>query len=68
MKLNNPADVVRAVSEAINIVSAGKHDPYRAHERMKGFYDWQEITRRTEIVYETVMASEPYDFWTRLNR
>ncbi|TBU31407.1 transferase [Dichomitus squalens] len=61
-------DVVRAMSEAIRIVSAGKHDPYQAHERIKHFYDWQEITQRTEVVYESVMASEPYDFWTRLNR
>lgn len=34
---------------------------------MKG-YDWKEITRRTETVYETVMSSTPVDFWTRLHR
>ncbi|KAM5532151.1 hypothetical protein V8D89_014176 [Ganoderma adspersum] len=61
-------DVVRAMSEAIQIVSAGKHDPYKAHERIKDFYDWHEITQRTELVYESVMDSEPYDFWTRLQR
>ncbi|PIL27702.1 hypothetical protein GSI_10855 [Ganoderma sinense ZZ0214-1] len=61
-------DVVRAISEAIEIVSAGKHDPYQAHERIKDFYDWHEITQRTELVYETVMDTEPYDFWTRLQR
>ncbi|KAI0659367.1 transferase, partial [Cubamyces menziesii] len=61
-------DVVRAVSEAIERVSAGKHDPLRAHERIKDFYDWTEITRRTELVYESVLATSPYDFWTRLQR
>ena len=56
------------MSEAIRIVSAGKHDPYQAHKRIKDFYDWHEITQRTELVYESVLDSEPYDFWTRLQR
>ncbi|KAI0634845.1 transferase [Trametes polyzona] len=61
-------DVVRAMGEAIELVSAGKHDPFRAHERIKGFYDWKEITHRTELVYEAVLNSPPDDFWTRLHR
>ncbi|CDO75438.1 hypothetical protein BN946_scf184693.g7 [Trametes cinnabarina] len=61
-------DVVRAMSEAIELVAAGKHDPLRAHERIKDFYDWKEVTRRTEAVYDLVLESEPYDFWTRLQR
>ncbi|KAI0360458.1 transferase [Trametes cingulata] len=61
-------DVVRAMSEAIKLVSAGKHDPFAAHERIKGFYDWREVTHRTERVYESVLNSPPYDFWTRLRR
>lgn len=56
------------MSEAIRIVSAGQHNPMRAHERIKDFYDWSEITERTERVYEAVFESEPYDFWTRLHR
>ena len=56
------------MTEAIRIVSAGKHDPFRAHERIKGFYDWSEITGRTEAVYESVMRTPPYDFWTRMQR
>ena len=62
------SDVVRAMSEAIRIVSAGKHDPLQAHERIKDFYDWKEITHRTEAVYESVMTTPPYDFWTRMQR
>ncbi|KAI8986691.1 transferase [Trametes punicea] len=61
-------DVVRAMSEAIELVAAEKHDPFRAHERIKGFYDWKEITKRTEVVYDSVLRSQPYDFWTRLHR
>ncbi len=56
------------MSEAIRLVSARKHDPHRAHERIKDFYDWSSITRRTEVVYESVMKSSPYDFWTRMHR
>lgn len=56
------------MSEAIRIVSAGEHDSHRAHERMKGFYEWSEIAERTERVYEQVFATKPYDFWTRLHR
>ncbi|KZT00660.1 glycosyltransferase family 4 protein [Laetiporus sulphureus 93-53] len=61
-------DVVRAISEAIKIVSAGRHDPLKAHERIRGFYDWKEITGRTETVYKNVLGSEPRDFWTRMYR
>lgn len=61
-------DIVRAMSEAIRLVSAGKHDPHKAHERIKDFYGWHEISQRTELVYESVMKSPPYDFWTRMHR
>ena len=45
--LNRVSDVVRAVSEAIRIVSAGHHDRWRAYERIKGMYDWSEIGEYT---------------------
>ncbi|CAL1708571.1 unnamed protein product [Somion occarium] len=61
-------DVIRAMSEAIAIVSQGKHDPHRAHEFIKGFYDWASVAERTERVYEAVFQTEPYDFWTRMYR
>ena len=61
-------DVVRAMSEAIRFVAAGKHDPLRAHELIKDFYAWSEITTRTEVVYESVMNTPPYDFWARMQR
>lgn len=61
-------DVVRAMSEAIELVQAGKHDPLAAHERVRGFYDWKDVGERVERVYENVMKSEPYGFWTRMQR
>ena len=38
-ELNTVRDVVRAVSEAVSVVSAGWRDPYRAHKHIKGFCD-----------------------------
>jgi phosphatidylinositol N-acetylglucosaminyltransferase subunit A len=60
-------DVIRAISEAIDIVSKGRHDPLRAHERMRTFYNWENVTERTEKVYEAVMVSKQMDLgeWTR---
>jgi hypothetical protein len=54
-------DVIRAISEAIDIVSKGKHDPMRAHERVRTFYNWENVTERTEKVYEAVMMSKQMD-------
>ncbi|KAJ3783892.1 glycosyltransferase family 4 protein [Lentinula aff. detonsa] len=64
----NEDDVFRAVSEAISLVSAGKHDPIKAHERVKRFYDWAQVAERTERVYHTVMKSEQRDLWDRITR
>jgi Glycosyltransferase len=61
-------DVVRAISEAIRIVSQGKHDPMRAHERVKTFYDWVQVTERTERVYDSVLKSKQRDLWERMQR
>lgn len=62
------SDVVRAVSEAIHIVSEGKHDPIRAHERVKTFYDWGQVAERTEKVYDSVLKSPQRDLWERMQR
>ncbi|KAL0572128.1 Phosphatidylinositol N-acetylglucosaminyltransferase GPI3 subunit [Marasmius crinis-equi] len=64
----NEDDVFRAISEAIQIVSQGKHDPARAHERVKRFYDWAQVTERTEKVYDTVMKTPQRDLWMRMQR
>jgi phosphatidylinositol N-acetylglucosaminyltransferase subunit A len=61
-------DVIRAISEAIDIVSKGKHDPMRAHERVRTFYNWENVTERTEKVYEAVMVSKQMDLEERIQR
>ncbi|KAH9917322.1 transferase [Fomitopsis serialis] len=70
MSFANPDedDVVRAMAEAIDIVSKGQHDPARAHARVKQFYDWAQIAERTERVYSNVMRTRPRSFWVRLQR
>jgi len=61
-------DLFRALSEAIHIVARGAHDPLEAHARVKRFYDWTHVARRTEAVYEAVVRSEAVDFGTRVRR
>ncbi|KAG1779343.1 glycosyltransferase family 4 protein [Suillus placidus] len=54
-------DLIRALSEAVAIVSKGQHDPIDAHQRVKNFYNWGEVAERTEI-------SEQKDLWARMQR
>ncbi|KAF7348567.1 Phosphatidylinositol N-acetylglucosaminyltransferase subunit A [Mycena venus] len=61
-------DVCRAVGEAIKIVSEGKHDPLLAHERIKTFYDWEQVAERTEAVYDAVLKSPQMELWERMQR
>ncbi|KAH7908643.1 glycosyltransferase family 4 protein [Hygrophoropsis aurantiaca] len=61
-------DVFRALSEAIKIVSEGRHSPMEAHERVKSFYDWGQVAERTEKVYDAVLKSPPMEFRTRIQR
>ncbi|KAF8632173.1 hypothetical protein AX17_004914, partial [Amanita inopinata Kibby_2008] len=61
-------DIFRAIAEAIRIISAGQHDPYRAHEQVKTFYDWSQVTTRTEAVYDAVMKSRQIELWERMQR
>lgn len=62
------ADVVRAMSEAIKLVSKGKHDPMKAHERVKSFYSWNTIAKRTEVVYRKVHSLPELSLWDRLQK
>jgi len=61
-------DVFRAMSEAIAHIAQGEHDPHRAHQRIRGFYDWARVAERTEVVYRGVLATPPYPLWTRIQR
>ena len=46
----------------------GKHDPFQAHERIKTFYNWEEVTSRTEKVYDTVLKSRQMELMERIQR
>ncbi|KAI9507190.1 transferase [Russula earlei] len=61
-------DVFQAMSEAIAHIKQGEHDPHRAHERIRGFYDWARVAERTEVVYRDVLRTPPYPLWTRIQR
>lgn len=59
---------MRAISEAIEIVTTGKHDPFQAHERIKEFYTWEDVATRVEAVYDAVIKSPQIDLMERINR
>ncbi|EUC65631.1 glycosyltransferase family 4 protein [Rhizoctonia solani AG-3 Rhs1AP] len=61
-------DVTRALGEAIDIVTQGKHDPQKAHKRIKSMYSWADVAERTEEIYNWVATKEPRSFWERLCR
>jgi len=61
-------DVVRAMSEAIELVSGGRHDPIVAHSRIRNFYNWELVAKRTEKVYDFAMKAEPHDLSQRLRK
>ncbi|KLO14008.1 transferase [Schizopora paradoxa] len=61
-------DVVRAMAEAIELVSEGRHDPQRAHSRIRNFYNWGLVAKRTEKVYDFAMNSEPTELPERIRK
>lgn len=61
-------DVTRALGEAIDIVTRGKHDRQQAHERIRLMYNWGDVAERTDKIYAWVLAREPRSFWERLCR
>lgn len=61
-------DIVRAMSEAIHRVAAGLHDPHAAHARIREFYNWKDVTERTERVYQNALSTPETDLWTRIKR
>lgn len=65
---NHHLDVFRTMSEAIARIAQGEHDPHRAHQRIRGFYDWARVAERTEVVYRGVIQTPPYPLWTRIQR
>jgi phosphatidylinositol glycan class A protein len=62
------SDIIRALSRGIETIKAGRHDPVKAHERVKGMYAWSDVAERTEAVYSNAMASPRKDTYERLSR
>jgi phosphatidylinositol glycan class A protein len=68
MRCRLMADIIRALSRGIETIKAGRHDPVKAHERVKGMYAWSDVAERTEMVYTNAMASPRKDTYERLSR
>uniref|UniRef100_A0A0E0FW75 Phosphatidylinositol N-acetylglucosaminyltransferase n=1 Tax=Oryza nivara TaxID=4536 RepID=A0A0E0FW75_ORYNI len=61
-----PEDMVRAVRKAIDMLPG--IDPQVMHLRMKKLYSWDDVAKRTEIVYDRAMQSPQTDLLERLPR
>ncbi|KAL1408126.1 Phosphatidylinositol N-acetylglucosaminyltransferase GPI3 subunit [Vanrija albida] len=61
-------DVIRALTHAIHTIEAGRHDPLRAHARIRRMYSWASVAERTEAVYARVLATAPRGTMARLAR
>ncbi|VAI15380.1 unnamed protein product [Triticum turgidum subsp. durum] len=62
----DPEDMVRAVRQAIDILPG--IDPQIMHRRMKRLYSWDDVAKRTEIVYDRAMQSSNTNLLDRLPR
>ncbi|KAG8930032.1 hypothetical protein FRC01_003380 [Tulasnella sp. 417] len=58
-------DLLRALAEAIDIVSSRKHDRREAHTTVKAMYTWENVTARTVQVYQCALARRPKVLWDR---
>ncbi|WWC70601.1 uncharacterized protein I206_104552 [Kwoniella pini CBS 10737] len=61
-------DVIRALTHAIKTIKLKKHNPFKAHEKVKTMYSWFEVAKRTEIVYYNAMKIPNKDIGERLFR
>ncbi|KAL3718782.1 hypothetical protein ACJRO7_003829 [Eucalyptus globulus] len=62
----DPVDLVRAIKKAITILPT--IDPQDMHKRVKKLYDWHDVARRTEIVYDRAMKCPNQNLLERLGR
>ncbi|KAF8880060.1 glycosyltransferase family 4 protein [Infundibulicybe gibba] len=60
--------LIQSLTTAISYISEGGHDPFKAHERVREFYDWREVAQRTEGVYKGVMESRQIELIERMRR
>ncbi|CEP20792.1 K03857 phosphatidylinositol glycan, class A [Cyberlindnera jadinii] len=52
----NPSvdSLVKSASKAIRLIEAGKVDTSKFHLQVKNMYSWEDVARRTEIVYDSI--------------
>ncbi|BFG34917.1 hypothetical protein CerSpe_211910 [Prunus speciosa] len=62
----DPSDMVQAIKKAISILP--KIDPQEMHNRMKELYNWHDVAKRTEIVYDRALKFSNQNFLQRLSR
>ncbi|XP_060973029.1 phosphatidylinositol N-acetylglucosaminyltransferase subunit A-like [Cannabis sativa] len=62
----DPGDMVHAIKKAISILPM--IDPQVMHNRMKGLYDWHDVAKRTEIVYDRALKCTNQSLLQRLSR
>ncbi|KAJ4823802.1 hypothetical protein Tsubulata_005646 [Turnera subulata] len=62
----DPDDMVQAIKKAISLLP--KIDPQVMHNRMKKLYDWHDVAKRTEIVYDRALKCPNQNVLERLSR
>lgn len=62
----DPSDMVQAIKKAISILP--KIDPEEMHNRMKELYNWHDVAKRTEIVYDRALKCSNQNLIKRLSR
>ncbi|KAK4840496.1 hypothetical protein QYF36_010258 [Acer negundo] len=62
----DPDDMVLAIWKAISILP--KIDPQVMHNPMKKLYNWQDVAKRTEIVYDRALKCSNQNLLERLSR
>ncbi|CAI8592426.1 unnamed protein product [Vicia faba] len=61
-----PSDMVYAIQKAIYMLP--KIDPQDMHNRMRELYDWNDVAKRTEIVYDRALKCSNQNLLERLSR
>ncbi|KAL6200785.1 hypothetical protein ACLB2K_030566 [Fragaria x ananassa] len=62
----DPSDMVQAIEKAISILP--NIDPEEMHNRMKELYNWHDVAKRTEIVYDRALKCSKQSLLKRLSR
>lgn len=62
----DPTDMVQAIKKAMSILPM--IDPQDMHNRMKKLYDWHDVAKRTEIVYDRALKCSNQNLLERLSR